>query len=525
MILPNNPTFDFGHEVCRERKMDILINSALCDPDLSDLAVHYDTFMVDYVRVYKPSNLPAYTGGNDTAAFNNYYTNQLLPAYAGSSYKSTVDWNIFSIQTEGQFFDYRVLSDLNIVQGGGKYIYKGSSGLLWNTYWYNGQYYSVPLSWTEPVTGDITTSQDGDIIFYRNKNRARYWQGNVFRDVISQDIVAGSLIADESGLNVYFIDLNGQIRHCQRASISSHSWSMSIFPRTNINGKLIINPTNPLEIFYRTSSNILYRSVNIGGSWSEHLVGTSPDVTSEFTISANGDEILYKSTLGLLRRLTRPSFGTYWTLSYVFALFPGASDPFYVDNVESSISIADNLNQIYYKGTDNRIWVIYLDANNVWQVAHIDRNVDYVDHGVGLSYSISNGTRVSFVGTDSLIRQMYWGPCEVFNPECGDSTLYFKNPYDPIAFDRSIPVTQEVVKERAGFSFYPNPVSETLYIESDLEEIGTIELIDMAGRVISTYDRLKVDNFSIDLSSFVVGVYYLRITNDLGITVHKILKN
>ena len=66
---------------------------------------------------------------------------------------------------------------------------------------------------------------------------------------------------------------------------------------------------------------------------------------------------------------------------------------------------------------------------------------------------------------------------------------------------------------------YPNPATETLYIE--LEDTGTLTVTSIAGqKIFSTSGTGKIQIPVTDLSN---GVYFLTISNSKGITRHKIL--
>lgn len=71
----------------------------------------------------------------------------------------------------------------------------------------------------------------------------------------------------------------------------------------------------------------------------------------------------------------------------------------------------------------------------------------------------------------------------------------------------------------SAISFYPNPVSETLYIDVnnlDWEDTFAIELIDHIGREIEEVilDRVEVYQIELDVSGHPPGMYFLRIIAD-----------
>jgi hypothetical protein len=75
-------------------------------------------------------------------------------------------------------------------------------------------------------------------------------------------------------------------------------------------------------------------------------------------------------------------------------------------------------------------------------------------------------------------------------------------------------------------ALYPNPTSGALFIktqDSDIE-VTTIELMDITGKVISTYDVSNQD-IQLDLAGYTAGVYFVKINSNQGSTVQKVLKH
>ncbi|MBA3971489.1 MAG: T9SS type A sorting domain-containing protein [Bacteroidetes bacterium] len=79
-----------------------------------------------------------------------------------------------------------------------------------------------------------------------------------------------------------------------------------------------------------------------------------------------------------------------------------------------------------------------------------------------------------------------------------------------------------------GMVIYPNPAQEKLYVKTidAYENIGTLEIIDISGRIIKTinYEKLSQGK-SIDITDLPGGVYVLRIHSDNGIGIKKFIKN
>jgi hypothetical protein len=69
--------------------------------------------------------------------------------------------------------------------------------------------------------------------------------------------------------------------------------------------------------------------------------------------------------------------------------------------------------------------------------------------------------------------------------------------------------------------FYPNPVQNTLFLQlTDLE--NRIFLTDVLGHKL--LDSNVPSNYSLDMSSFKTGIYFLRVENTNGVQQEKIIK-
>ena len=76
----------------------------------------------------------------------------------------------------------------------------------------------------------------------------------------------------------------------------------------------------------------------------------------------------------------------------------------------------------------------------------------------------------------------------------------------------------------ASMSVYPNPTNNTLNIQSDAS-IEHFEMIAMDGRVLANFDQEIVsNNYTVDVSSFVPGIYFARVYTSNGTVVSKFIK-
>jgi hypothetical protein len=74
---------------------------------------------------------------------------------------------------------------------------------------------------------------------------------------------------------------------------------------------------------------------------------------------------------------------------------------------------------------------------------------------------------------------------------------------------------------------FPNPTSDKVTITAEISGESIIEIMDLAGNVIYTFDALNSEGESrieIDLSDFTSGTYFVKLTNGKHINVEKLIK-
>jgi hypothetical protein len=70
-------------------------------------------------------------------------------------------------------------------------------------------------------------------------------------------------------------------------------------------------------------------------------------------------------------------------------------------------------------------------------------------------------------------------------------------------------------------SLFPNPTTDKVTVTFTSQE-AKAELVDAQGKVVRVTSINSGD--AISLADFVTGVYYIRLTTELGTTVHKVVK-
>ncbi len=93
-------------------------------------------------------------------------------------------------------------------------------------------------------------------------------------------------------------------------------------------------------------------------------------------------------------------------------------------------------------------------------------------------------------------------------------------------FTSSVP-TNVGLKEKLNtldLNVYPNPFNSVITISNNSNEIVTIKLTDISGKVIRE-ERLTTKDTSLDLGAIDTGIYFLELSSGEKISVKKIIKN
>lgn len=77
--------------------------------------------------------------------------------------------------------------------------------------------------------------------------------------------------------------------------------------------------------------------------------------------------------------------------------------------------------------------------------------------------------------------------------------------------------------EMNGFSVYPNPTTNVLNIQPSNTGTYSIELVDVTGKLVYTLANISGTK-TLDMTSYEAGVYFIRINNDKGTAVQKVIK-
>jgi aminopeptidase N len=155
--------------------------------------------------------------------------------------------------------------------------------------------------------------------------------------------------------------------------------------------------------------------------------------------------------------------------------------------------------------------------------AQSNAKVSFFEMPVPIRVFYADGTKGDYVLNDTIDNQ-------VFN-------LATKDLIDSIAFDpdRHLACLHSITSSNVGIQsilstnslvkVYPNPVNDELVINSEGSEIQRIELFDAQGKLLKEEKFIDVLYiYKINMTNFVTGCYYLRITCNNSTDMIKILK-
>jgi hypothetical protein len=97
----------------------------------------------------------------------------------------------------------------------------------------------------------------------------------------------------------------------------------------------------------------------------------------------------------------------------------------------------------------------------------------------------------------------------------GDGWIFTNNP---------ITSAENEIKEEESLSIYPNPVTDMLRVESE-DFIRSFFICNDHGQLVRFSNAINSYLLQIDVNDLITGVYLMKITNDEGSRIVKIIKN
>lgn len=268
-------------------------------------------------------------------------------------------------------------------------------------------------------------------------------------------------------------------------------------------------------IYFRNTANQLVKLLLNTSSSSATVISTISDVFSSLAINPTSNRIYYKTSTNNLIYYTLS--GATWTRYAFNAVSPySGTSSVPVDNVAKNICLGENPHQVYYIGTDNRVWVVYWDGT--WRSTAIDWKVNYATRDLKITNPTTSNKTLCFVGADNKIRRFYWNTCEVLNPACNNHQ-YFKQGNSNIS-------TENIVANTSDIIITPNPATDIIKINlpADFTGITNIEIYNINGQKVKQLNTDIATN-SVPISDLTNGLYVIKIENSKKTSIQKFYKN
>ncbi|MBY0482006.1 MAG: T9SS type A sorting domain-containing protein [Chitinophagaceae bacterium] len=206
-----------------------------------------------------------------------------------------------------------------------------------------------------------------------------------------------------------------------------------------------------------------------------------------------------------------------WSRSAFTAIYPWSSgQALQVYNVSADIQIGENPGQIYYLGTDNRVWVLYQDINNTWQAVAINWTAINAVRNLRITSAGNVQRRLSYVGSDNQIRVFNYDYCEVLNPSSGSVTSFaVRNKPRVIAIPETNVPKDSTLKVTA-LKIWPNPANMQVdfSVENFIDEKVMVSIFDTKGQMVFYESRyINKSTERVTVSQLIPGAYFLHIAS------------
>ncbi len=426
--------------------------------------------------------------------------------------ESPVCWNITTIDAD-KSNAYQVLSDISVFNNGQTYIYRSNNATLWKSELGNRSFHAAPITTGYKAIGDFAAVQDGNLIFFVSQDGITSIHEGQYQSVLKTAKPITTLAASADGLNLYY-QQEGQIWNAQRANINSTDWTMSMVWDECIGDKIIVHPHNTQNIFFRASGNQLVNATKTERGWYVANIADGVQVSSNFALSPQGNEIFLTNTENHLMHLVADNKGT-WNHDYFLANYHSHDNEVaIVDNIASDIQIADNPRKIFYIGDDNSVWNIF--ELGVWRASSLNCKVSNASHGLVINEP--TGGSISFVNNTGKITTEQWGICEDVSPDCNAQVQDNESTTDKDENNSIMNSTESIM-------VYPNPANDWVHVVSTFENpISEISIYNSFGQLIKTVKYDESRDVQLDMSSLTPGAYLLRINSMGALTTKNIIK-
>ncbi len=410
-------------------------------------------------------------------------------------------------------------------------------------------------SFFPPYNGHISVANNGGNVFFAFGNSvfSADWTGSSWTsNIIGADCMSEFISSESDGLNFVYKNLSGDLTYASRPTTTSTWTNTLVSVGGNVGSNLIHHPWNFYDLYYIDNTNNIYETdAAHGGGWQ---ITTTGDVISDLAISPDisMNYFMYKDGSNKLKIVTAYVSGGmihYNPPANFKAHMYGATIATDVDNVREGIIIGQDPSnaQYYYVGTDNSPWVVYWNGTDYTAMPMFSTNERSVAgdfHLVTISSAVPppTDTRISYRGTDNKIRIIYWdNNCENLNPACYNFTdMTLMKASHQISKISDSNTHQSALNANNDFNnkdnnvtilnqslenlLQPNPTYNVSYLNMNISEIKKMTLSSMDGRTKELPIILENGKIKIDLSEYNSGVYVVYVYTNSEEKTFKLVK-
>jgi photosystem II stability/assembly factor-like uncharacterized protein len=442
----------------------------------------------------------------------------------GTSFSATSDWNYTNLATSNLGYCHADIDDmlyrgneLYVVSDGGIYLASNPSGPISTSFYTDKtigmdihQFYKIGISQTSPaiISGG---AQD---------NGASVYQGTTWKNWAGGD--AMETFVDKNNPNIlYGVQQEGDL-------IKSINGGNTVLDLTDpsTTGNWITpfeqDPTLPNTIY--AGYHYVYKSTNGGTSWVTISQNFGADL-DHLKIAASNNNYIYASLGANLYRTTTGG-GTWATLSgfqgdiTTIAIHP--SDP-------NKIAIGTtSSNKVYVSTNGGANWAVKNTALPNFKALALVWQTDGGDGlYLGMNYGIyyMDDLNLPWQNFGNLLPNVKINELEIntANTEIYAAT-YGRGVWKSQVYTPTVSTETDKINELNELKVSPNPTNSLITLDAEINSKAEIRIFSLNGQLMFVKKVDKLDQLTIDISSYASGVYFVRVNTENNILTQKIVK-
>ncbi len=369
-------------------------------------------------------------------------------------------------------------------------------------------------SLTSLNSGDLSYHENSSQVFYRTTDssiNSIKWDLNIenwAHDSLNNatgNSVKGPILVSPSG-KVFYRNYDNNLNMISYDS-TTENWEWSNLggaTKENVGSYITLLDEN--QVFFVTNDQgtlgklrSVYKDIN--GFWNMSLLdnAASSNVAGNITITHNG-QVFYRTCDNKLNNIywTPPSFpnSSFWSRSELNHV---------ASNVEGDI-IADNVGKVFYRTSDSNINCIYWH-NDQWNRSELDNATN--NNVLPCSLAIDDHRNVFYKGDDNKVHMIYYRSVCDYSSFPYTIKKSITNNYDFKSWDNILNTN------KFDFIAFPNPANNVISIKS-YQDISQLEIYNMNGRSILVKDNLIENNIQVNISNFLNGIYFIKVSDNFG---------